>query len=640
MFESDKKDPLDRLRKGLYSRTTADQEAPRHSFHGERIDVRDSWDEPSDTPEEKPTISPERRYGYKILFICSALFLLVAIAYAAYNFFGGGNFISVNNVDIQISGPAQAAGGGTLPLDVSVMNNNPTGIELVDLVVQFPQGAKDPANPSQDLIRSRYSLGDIAAHAVAQQTVSAILYGQQGDQEDMTFTAEYRTANSNAIFYKEKTYHVTISSSPVIVSIDSLDKVTSGAPFDATVTVTSNSTDTIKNTLLEMTYPFGFSVTSAEPSATANGDVWNLGDLAPGAKRTITLHSVLTGQDSENQVIHATVGVESASQPNQIATTIVTQDHTFTIEKPFLGLDLALNGERSDLAAQAGRSVQGDIIWTNNSSSQITNAVITAELSGNALDPSTVSVDNGGFYDSQANTITWQASGDSDLATIAPGATGRVSFTVSSLAPSVSQSISQPNISIAVSAQGNRIDETGAPQSVNTAVIRSIKLASNLALAARDLYSQGPFKNSGPLPPKANQATTYTVVWTVTNTSNTITGAQVTASLPPYVEWTGEVSPSDAAISYSTTTGVVTWVVGDVPANAGYGDVSPEQVAFQISYTPSANQVGTAPDLVGQATITGNDVFTGAALQNSAQSLSTRISTDLFYQPGDEMVQQ
>ncbi|HEU5114996.1 MAG TPA: hypothetical protein VFT82_04500 [Candidatus Paceibacterota bacterium] len=640
MFESENKSGLDRLKKSLYSRNVGESEAPRHSIHGEEVTVPESWDEPGEAGgENAPKLSPERRYAYKIVFICSALFLLAAFAIAAYTFLSGGNFVSVDNVDILIEGPATIAGGDTLSLDVTVANKNQTGIQLVDLVAEYPQGTKDPLDPSKDLTQERISLGDINSQSVAQKNLSAILFGQEGDVKDIKFTAEYRTADSNAIFFKEKVYHVTISSSPVIVSVDSLDKVQGGEPFDMTVTVTSNTTDTVKNLLLSLDYPFGFSVVSSDPAATYGDNVWDIGDLAPGAKRIIKLRATATGDDGEDKTMHANVGIQSSQNEREIATTIITQDHTFTIEKPFLGIDLTLDGSHSDLAAAAGHIVHGDILWSNNSASQITNARIVATLSGNVLDRNSVTVEDGGYYDSLSNSIIWDSGRATSLATIAPGANGRVSFTLSSSPLSPGQAVSNPQITIAVSASGDRTDESGAPQSVNTAVTRSVKLASNLALSSRAVYSQGPFKNTGPMPPKVDQATTYTVIWTVTNTSNTVTGAKVTANLPPYVKWTGAVDPSDASISYDPKSGSVEWDVGDVPANADIGSGA-KQVSFQISFTPSANQAGGSPDLVSDAAITGTDVFTGAVLQNSAPGLSTRITTDLLFSNGDEIVQQ
>jgi hypothetical protein len=195
------------------------------------------------------------------------------------------------------------------------------------------------------------------------------------------------------------------------------------------------------------------------------------------------------------------------------------------------------------------------------------------------------------------------------------------------------------SIPFPTTATGSRVDESGVSQTVSTGAASAIKLISNLSLSARALRTQGPISNTGPIPPKADQETTYTVVWTVTNTSNTISGAQVTATIPQYMRWTGTVSPSDAQITYNPVGGQITWMAGGIPQNAGVG-AGAKQVAFQLALKPTQSQIGSSPDIMGESTIVGLDAFTGATIRNSASNLSTRTTTDLLWKPGDETVGQ
>lgn len=643
MFESDKKSPLDRLKKALYSRRQNFEEPMRHDIHEASGSIPESWQGEKASTNMLETLAPaplshKWKRGYKLVFVFSLVFLGLAVIVGAYTFFGGKNFVSVDNIDILVEGPTSIAGGEPLNLGISVLNKNNTDIQLVDLIAEYPPGSKDPLAPENDLGRVRFSLGNINSQSVAQKSLSSIMFGEEGAQESIKFTAEYRTADSNAIFYKEKIYTVTISSSPVLVSINALDKVFGGQPTDVSVTITSNSQTVVKNLLLSLEYPFGFGVLSSSPGGTYGNNIWRLGDLAPGAKKTITIKATADGQDGEERVIHANVGIQSQINEREIATTIISRDHTFTIEKPFLGLDLTLEGERSNLATEAGKIVRGEILWTNNSQNKITNTHIEAKLSGAILDENSVYVSDGGNYDSLTNTIVWDAGRTPGFDSMAPGIDGRVSFSFKSQNISPGQTISDPLITIAVSGRGNRIDDSGSPSEIKSGISRSVKLVSNLVLSARALRSEGPFQNTGPIPPKAEQETTYTVVWTVTNTSNVVTGAQVTASLPAYMKWTGEISPDNANISYNQTGGIITWQVGEVPRNADIGSGA-KQVAFKVSLQPSVGQVGQEPQILSETKITGTDVFTGATLQNTAPSLSTRTTTDLLWRSGNEIVQ-
>ena len=636
MFENEKKSPLERLKKGLYSRDDKFGEARRHDIHEPDPSVPDAWSDGHDALVNKNMKTLRQTYSFA--FLIALFFFVVAGLIAGYTLFWGRNFVSVNNVDILIEGPISIGGGEELPLNITVQNKNSTRIENVSLIVEYPAGTKDALDPAQDLTKTKYDIGSIDSQGYALESAKALVFGEEGAKREIKFSVEYGTADSNAIFQKKKSYFTTISSSPILVSIQALDKVLGGQQNDVIVTVSSNSTLPLKNLLLSMDYPFGFSVISATPEATFGNNIWRIGDLAPGAKRTIRLRAAMEGQNDEDRAIRANVGIQSLENEREIATNIISRDHIFKIEKPFLGLDLALDGQRRDLSAVPGRLIRAEIIWTNNSANRITDGRIEAKLSGNALDRSSVQVEDG-FYDSSTNTIIWEAGRTPGLDTIAPGEDGRVSFGFESLETTPGQSIVNPIINVSVSAKGDRVDVTGASSEISTAVTRSVKLVSNLALSSRAFYSQGGITNSGPIPPQVDKETTYSVVWTVTNTSNNITGAKVTATLPPYIAWTGVTIPADADIVYNPTGGTITWNAGTIPKNADIGSGA-KQVVFQVKLKPSANQVGSAPELVSTADITGLDSFTGATIKTSARSVDTRISGDLIYKSGDEVVGQ
>jgi hypothetical protein len=634
MFESDKRSALERLKKGLYSRTDRFGESVRHDVHSTDASVPVSWEEEKkDVPP--PDLHPQIRLWYRRVLIGSLGFFVLALLVAGYTLLGGKTFVSVDNIDILIEGPASIAGGETLTLGATVYNKNATDMQLVDLIVEFPEGARDPSDQSKELTRERISVGDIRADEVAQKSVSAVLYGEAGAEKKIKFTAEYRTAGSNAIFFKEKYYTLSISSSPITLTLDALESVTAGTESAVKITVTSNTTSIIKDVLLALEYPFGWTLVSSLPRATYGDFVWRIADLAPGAKKTIIVRGIAEGQDGEERTIHAKVGIQSVTDEKEIATAIISESHTFALEKPFLSIDVPLNGVRiGDLSIEPGRLVRTDVIWTNNTPDKITNARIEVRLTGNALDRNSVSTDGDGYYDSRTNTIVWEGGRLEDLREMAPGATGRVGF---SFYPVRSGSDIQGNTSIVISvtASGSRPGSSGTNHSVETATSRTVKLVSNISLSARALRTQGSFTNTGPIPPQADKETTYTVAWTLTNTSNNISRAEVRATLPQGVRWTGVISPSDVALSYDDVTGEIVWNAGNI---LGGGKGLPKEVAFQIGLTPNVSEIGTVPELVGTASVTAVDDFTGVTLKNSSPVLTTRTMTDIFWKQGDETV--
>jgi hypothetical protein len=636
MFENDKRSPLDKLKKGLYSRDgEGDDVNRRRGIHVVTKPVASEWEAPTETPIPLEPIKPKMGFHKKVL-LASFAFFVVAAGIAGYAFFGGGNLISVDNIDIQIEGPVSVAGGEPLSFNVSVINKNGTDINLVDLIVKMPEGTKDSVDVTKDLTRLRESLGDIKSGGIAKKEISAVMFGEQDEKKEVKFTIEYRTKGSSAIFYKEKVYEVIVASSPVTVKVDALKQVNSGQQAEVKVTITSNSTSVVKDLLLALEYPFGFSFVSGSPAPISGNTVFKVGDLAPGAKKVFTIKGAIEGQDSEERVLRAHVGIESKTADREIATTIIAAEHNFLIEKPFLGVDIALDGTMAgDFASKPGKQIRADIIWTNNLPTRISEAVIEVKFSGNVLDKTSVSVDKG-FYNSLTNSITWDGKRDSSLNLLAPGESGRVSFSFAPIRMAPGAYPGNPEIKISVGVKGRRVDDSNSLQELSSSLARRVVVDSELAIASQVLQSSGSISNTGPVPPRAEQKTTYTVVWTISNASNSISNAQVRATLPPYIEWTNVIFP-DADIAYNPVGGEIVWNVGDVPQGAGV-TTKAKQVAFQVAFTPSVTQVGSIPVLVSEGTLSGTDDFTGTVIRSNVSAVSTRTS-DSGAPTGHETVQ-
>ena len=630
LFDDKNKSSIDRARSALYRRRAQVPQDVRHDIHLSReTNVSEDWTDEEKKDAPRFTI-PSPRKTYKTIFWFALGLFLLSLGVAAYSFFGGSVFVSSDNVDMTVTGPEAVAGGNPTTFSVAVQNNNKTDIQLVDLIVQFPAGTKNPTNPTADAGREDIVLGTIKAGQVAQGQFQGIFFGAAGDSETVKFTVEYRTADSNAVFYKEKDVAVSLNSSPLSVSIAGLDSVNAGEPTTLTFTVSSNSTNVINNVALQLAYPFGWTTLSSDPTPSSGQSIWNLGDLAPGATTTVTVSGTINGQNGDQDAINATVGI--ANQQGAIATTIASVQHSISIEKPFLAATISLDGQSADnYAAPVGKTINAVVDWQNTGTTRITSGTIVVALSGSALDPSSVETSDG-YYDSQTNTITWDSGRVPSLSLIAPGDSGEFHFSFASVS-NVSNA-NNPSINLDLSAKGERVDQSNVPQTVSSEVTQTVKIVSNISLAARALRSSATMSNTGPFPPKANQTTDYTVVWTAANTSNAVSGVKVAATLPPYATFTGISSPSNANISYSSSTGDIIWNVGALPSGAT------SELDFQVAFTPNITQVGSSPDIIGGATITGTDDFADVQVTASAPALTTLLSSDPSFTSGDEIVGQ
>jgi hypothetical protein len=278
------------------------------------------------------------------------------------------------------------------------------------------------------------------------------------------------------------------------------------------------------------------------------------------------------------------------------------------------------------------------LAWVNNLDAQVSNVKISAKINGKLIDRSSINVDRG-FYRSQDDTIVWDRSTLDEFSSVSPGSSGRVSFTFSTAVPAIESlaTIKNPELAIDVSVSGRRTDSGNVPEGVLSTVSRKMRLITDLDLKPRIVYSTGPFQNKGPMPPKVDRETTYTVILSVTNTVNDVRDAHVTAILPSYVKWLGVVNPSTETVTVSASGGELSWDIGSVASGQGFAS-APRQVAFQISFVPSLSQVDRIPVLLKDIVIEGTDRFTGTPIRIVKSDQTTRIGTDPAYKIQDEVV--
>lgn len=638
------KSRIDELNKSLYSRTAPDVRTRRKlRYTDEETDVRSDWEHPQ--KKEEPPVALNARYEdhsmsfFTKLLIASVIFCAGAVGIGAYVFFNGANLISADNIEIKISGPVSIPGGEPVAFDVIAINKNNVDLQLVDMQVDFPEGAVDPDNPSQSLQNYRKLIGDIKAGGNARENIRAIIFGEENNQKQITVTLTYGVKGSSSVFTKIQTYDVIINSSPINVSVSSFTELTSGQEFDMKITLKSNSEETLKNVILKAEYPFGYAFISSSADVLQDKSTWKIGDIPPGKERTITIHGKLTGEDADLRVFRFAVGAGSTKAQGAIATQYMTVEQDITVEKPFISLNIDIdNDQASDsYAGRYGQTEHVNVTWFNNLPDAVSNVEIKVKLSGSAYSKSTIYPD-AGYFDSGNDEIVWNQKTNPELAAIGAGENGKVSFTLVPSNQSVGgNGVVNPTISIIAAVSGRRSQEANVPQAVNSAVTRNISISSDVSLSGRTVRTVGPFSNTGPVPPKVDAPTTYTIIWDVDNTSNAVGSASVKATLPPYVKWLNSVSPSTEAVTYDNNSGLVTWNIGSVDTFT-LNSSRRREVAFQVSFTPSVNQIGQSPTLVNRGTLVATDNFTKASLQSEQEPLTTRFSTDPAYKEGNEAV--
>lgn len=626
------KNSLENLENRLYSRTPPPL---RHDeeFIGEEKHVRiaPGWTNEAEREHTAVyTLLSATMPWLKGFFIASIIFFLFAAGVTLLGFFRGKNTVSPQNISIKVDGPVAIGAGEEVLVEISVGNDNTIDLDSVSLRVEYPDGTKEPENLSQALPRYYDVLGPLQAGEHLSRKMSFVPYGEEGEIKKIVITTEYRPKDSNAIFSKKVDYDLLISSAPVTVLLGIPKEVNTDQTFEIEVGISSNSSTIQQDLLLKAQYPFGFEFSESTPDPSYGKDTWVVGDLPSQGKRTIRIKGKIKATEEAERTFRFSVGTQSAKDEKQLATTFITEAPTIAVRKPFLALDLLVNGEKGKtFIGKSGQTVRADIVWGNNLPVKIADLTVTAELQGDIYNQSSVSATAGGFYDSNSQSVIWSKQKVARLEVVEPGENGTLSFSFGTLAVATDPSaFKNPQMSIVITAKGKRLDEQGLYQDVTSSVTKDIKIATALSLSSRLLHDDGPFTNAGSIPPKAEEETTYTVVWALSNTSNGVANAIVSTVLPSYVKWLGQVSPTSEDITYSPVGGELVWKAGDIESGDGVG-TPPREVSFQVSLLPSLGQVGTSPTLLGETTARGTDRFTGVEVKSTVrQALTTGSLSD------------
>lgn len=634
--QGEKLNRLEELKTKLSSRSYPERIEHRDSLSPlKKVDVADSWQ--IDGPKNNSPKHLIKTSVFKKLFLFSVIFFVLALGYASYVFFFGSNTVSNENIDITVVGNTYTSGGDDLALIIGVSNRNNSPLELVDLIVEYPKSAGDA---SQNVERLRDSLGTISPGETKNSSVKVILFGEQGSIRPIKISIEYRVEGSNSFFVKDKIFSVNINSTPIDLALDVPAQISPNQDIIVNVKTTLNATRMAPNMLLKVDYPLGFQFTSAKPMPNYGNNVWSLGDLPPGASSDISITGkMLDVFDGEEKTFRVWSGTQSLTDKSVISVVFNSQQKTVLVKRPFIAAQLYINGVyQREYATDSRIPIQGEIRWSNYLETSINDLQIIATISGNAFDRKNVTADQG-FYNSADNSITWSKATQNSFAEVNPGDSGSVLFslTPTPLYGGGTGLLVSPSINVDVSITGKQPQYGNALSTLNNTDSKTIKITSDLGFAAKGLYYSGPFKNTGPIPPQVEKPTTYTIVWSISNSANNISKAQVRSTIPSWIDFTGSISPTSEDLKYNSSTREITWNVGNVTKGAGITGASKE-VSFQVKLSPSLSQLGNRPAIINESVLTGHDDFANVDLTVKKSTLSTELGNDADFPAGSGRV--
>lgn len=553
------------------------------------------------------------------IFLFITLFFIGAVGYAYIQFQKGTNVISPEKIDIAVTGPVSVRSGEVSDFYVDITNGNSTELIQSDLVVQFPEGTKDPFDTAKALNNQRIDVGTVLPGATVRQKVSAVFFGEENVKKNIQYSFEFNIEESTNIFTKDKVVGVFIAGSPVTAKIINVKEVTNNQELSFDVEVTSNSDAIVKNIQLKVEYPFGFRLTESNLKPIANNNTWAIGDIEALGRKIIKIKGSLVGTNNLEKNFRFILGVAD-EKTGSMATVLSTQDQKVSIQKPFVATSLTINGTDSGAkVATYEEGLQGNIVFRNDLKIPLTDVVVEMRLNGLLIDRTSVKADKG-FYRSSDDTLFWDKAQSPDLTLINPGETREVSFNMDVVdrRDDLVKVFRRAASSLTITVKAKRLNENRVPEEITYGTSREIRLRTDLALTSY-LEHVG-----GPLPAKVNDETVYRYTGRITNTANAVKNTIFVAKLPPNAVWKNAYSANLPAtgVKYDTGKREITFQLGEIPAGVGI-DTASVDFHFDFGFTPTLTQAGTAPQVVIAPKIAGVDTFTDVQVESGVGALDT-----------------
>ncbi len=570
-------------------------------------------------------IFPGDKLGEKKNFIWFFVLCSAFVAGAVFYFF----FLRSTqgpNVSISFAKPDQVFVGDPFILSVSLVDNSEIALDNTILAVTLPDGFSFVGQSSDQRVMEQ-AIGDIGPGSIGKKDFNIIATGDPNAIGHITAKLVYGISTTNkATFESDSVIDIITENAPAIgLNFTIPQNVFSGQDFDTTVTYHNNTSHDVRNVVLKMQYPSTFTFsTSSVVSDSGDGKSWSLGTITAGKGGSIVIKGLASGQANAASPL---TGQLTTSFSGTIYTLNSGMANVVIAQSP-LSLLITLNNTSTYLS-KAADSLDYVFSYANNSDETLQNVTINAALIGAMYDFSTLR--GGGVLNSVTNNVTWSQSTNSELASLAPGQTGKVEITLQTKKTFPIKRLSDKNYVLKVQAkiQSPTIPpNTSASSTVSIASMQS-KVVGQVAMTAAGYRSDSSgITNSGPFPPKVNKPSQYTIHWNVTNYSTDVRNVVVSAYLQSGTVFTGNVrSNISTQPTYNAATGIVTWEIPSISATAGALG-APLSAVFQVSNTPAINQLGQTVTLISQTNLRADDTFTSSTLTTSANQITTYLPKD------------
>jgi len=500
-------------------------------------------------------------------------------------------------------------------------NDSRVGWENVELEFtpadNFVLTEADPAFADAVPGRRSYlaTLGELGAGDKGRVEMKGVVVGEQGSTARSMAEVFFTPKNfPSGKFSKSVVHTATVTSLSLDLALEAADEAAAGERILVKIQARNVGDSPLSGGYIEVGAAAGMQLASEDPEFSGEFSLvtsrWLLPELMPDSSLQRTLVIYLTGEPGEKRELQVMAGLVREGR----GLTQRTVAHTFALAETELKIAQTFNKEKGTLVVHPDERLEAKITYENTGNVGLSNAVVRAVFEGPGLDESKLNLRDGA-YDTRTKTITWSAASVPELELVGPGSKGELtySFGISPLAnfPTEGEvlenfglvatvSIDSPDVKVPLGEERKLVSDRSV-----------LSVESPMILEADAFYDDGRLgiESSGPLPPKVNEETTYTVRLKAGTALNDMGDTRVVAVLPEGVKYMDKIFKTTGEVVFEERTGQVIWTIPFVEAGTGRR-TPPSELHMQVAIVPAENQKGQSVKFLNAVTAEGKDQFT------------------------------
>jgi uncharacterized repeat protein (TIGR01451 family) len=540
----------------------------------------------------------------KLLFI--VLFIVVIGGFFLFWLYRGSMF-SKEILRLEILGPETAKMGEEIEYTIRYKNNGNFVLENPKFIFDMPENSLTEDSKTRII----QDLEDIYPGDEEVIKIKTRLLGKEGDLKTAKVALSYVPKNLTVRYESDTSFTTKIEEVQITLDFDLPSKIEKEKETQYSINYFSNIDYPLENLSLKIAPVAGFDFISSDP-VSLDGSEWKLNTLNKAEGGRVNIKGKASASTDQKLTFFVELGMW------RYGNFITIKEATIDIEiiQPLLFISQQVNGS-SSYVALPGETLHYQIFFRNIGSTPFDNLFMITKLDGSALDFSSILARDGQVQPND-NMIVWDYKQVVQLRHLDVQEEGSVNFYV--------------KLRDDWTPSGADINNTTITNEVNISQITqkfTIKVNSGLVISQKAHYKSSDIENSGPVPPKIEKATTYTITWDIKNYFNDTKNVKVKAILPNNVSLTGKIMPPNESsnFTFDSVSREIVWSPGDILAGTGVrGD--PYTISFQVSLTPSASQKGLIAPLIGPAQISAENQFTNTIITAQDFSINTSLPDD------------